>query len=106
MVLNYFHISTLPRLHEIVWCLPPIDSSGNPGTKVRPVLVRGSLRDPGTGRGALMVSYGTTKLDVAKNQFSDLIIQNAERLAQLELPSAVRFDLSLTNRLPWAQEFF
>jgi hypothetical protein len=36
----------------------------------------------------------------------DLIIQNSERLSHLDLPMAVRFDLGLTNWLPWASEFF
>lgn len=103
---DYFHISTLPRLHHIVWCRLPEDDAGKPGSTVRPGLVRASKRDPTTGRGGLLVSYGTTKLDFATRNHLDLIIQNAERLDQLDLPMAVRFDLSLTNWLPWASEFF
>jgi hypothetical protein len=103
---NYFHISTLPRLHNIVWCRLPEGDDLKPGTKVRPALVRGSKRDPATGRGALLVSYGTTKLDSNRHNHDDLIIQNFERLCQLDLPHAVRFDLGLENWLPWAEEFF
>jgi hypothetical protein len=53
-----------------------------------------------------MVSYGTTKLDTNKCAQIDLIIQNAERLDQLSLPMAVRFDLGASNWLPWTHEFF
>src|SRR4051812_28603498 len=102
---DYFHLSTLPRLHHIVWCRLP-EGGGRLGSSVRPALVRGSKRDPTTGRGALLVSYGTTQLDFAKNRHRDLIIQNHERLYQLDLPMAVRFDLGLENWLPWASEFF
>jgi hypothetical protein len=103
---DYFHTNTLPRLHHIVWCRLPEDSSGEPGSTVRPSLIRASKKDPTTGRGALLVSYGTTNLDFTARGSLDLIIQNAERLARLDLPMAVRFDLGLTNWLPWASEFF
>jgi hypothetical protein len=36
----------------------------------------------------------------------DLIIQNNQRMADLGLPMAVRFDLSKSNWLPWAVDFF
>jgi hypothetical protein len=98
---GYFHISTLPRLHHILWCRFPATSS-----TVRPALVRGSKRDPTTGRSGLLVSYGTTKLEFATRRHLDLIIQNSARLHQLDLPMAVRFDLDLANWLPWATEFF
>jgi hypothetical protein len=52
------------------------------------------------------VSYGTTNLDATRRRHVDLIIQNYDRLCQLNLPMAVRFDLGLTNWLPWAAEFF
>jgi hypothetical protein len=104
---DYFHISTLPRLHHIVWCRLPEDGDlTKPGSTVRPALVRGSKRDPANGRGALQVSYGTTQLQINQCGPVDLIIQNAARLAQLDLPMAVRFDLGLANWLPWASEFF
>ncbi|HTS40951.1 MAG TPA: hypothetical protein VMH84_10485 [Xanthobacteraceae bacterium] len=54
----------------------------------------------------MLVSYGTTRLKLVQRERIDLIIQNAGRLAQLGLPSAVRFDLGLENWLPWASEFF
>lgn len=101
---HYFHISTLPRLHHIVWCRLPED--GKPGRTVRPALVRGSKFDPSNGRSALFVSYGTIHLDLNKRNHIDLVIQNASRLNDLNLPMAVRFDLDLTNWLPWADEFF
>jgi hypothetical protein len=73
---------------------------------VRPALVRGTRRDTKTNRGAVQVSYGTTNLN--SNQYGriDLIIQNAARLRDLDLPHAVRFDLGLSNWLPWCAEFF
>lgn len=73
---------------------------------MRPALVRGSKRHPPTQRGALLVSYGTTQLDSNNCAHKDLIIQNAKRIDELDLPSAVRFDLGLTNWLPWAAEYF
>lgn len=73
---------------------------------MRPALVRGTRRHPATKRGAVLVSYGNTKLNSNKYGQVDLIIQNAERLAQLDLPMAVRFDLGKSNWLPWAAEFF
>lgn len=103
---HYFHISTLPRLHQIVWCRLPDDGESVPGRTVRPALVRATKRDPGSGRGAVWVSYGTTNLDINNRAHMDLIIQNAERLYQLDLPMAVRFDLDFANWLPWAEEFF
>jgi hypothetical protein len=105
MGLRYFHISTLPRLHYIVWCRLP-EADGTPGSSVRPALVRGSKRDRGLRRGAVLVSYGTANLDITKHSRVDLIIQNYERLDELDLPHAVRFDLDFTNWLPWCEDFF
>jgi hypothetical protein len=102
---HYFQISTLPRLHHIVWCRVP-DANGTPGQTVRPALIRGSKHDPTTGRGALLVSYGSKSLQLQKLGHLDLIIQNNTRMRQLGLPTATRFDLGLTNWLPWADEFF
>lgn len=103
--LHFFHESTLPRLHSIVWCCLP-NSDGSPGAAVTPALVRRTERNPRTKQGALMVSLGTTKLDTNGKGRHDLIIQNAERLDQLNLPMAVRFDLSNTVWFPWASEYF
>ena len=102
---HYFHESTLPRLHHIVWCRLP-DADGNPGASVRPALVRGSRRHPPTKRGALLLSCGTTRLNSNKCGQTDLIIQNSQRLYELDLSIAVRFDLGSTIWLPWAAEFF
>lgn len=103
--LHYHHISTLPRIHHIVWCCLP-DAAGNPGGTVRPALVRSTKRHPATQRSAVWVSYGTVKLDSTNCGQVDLIIQNAARLDQLGLPMAVRFDLGKANWLPWTAEFF
>jgi len=97
---------TLPRLHQVVWCRLPEGDGQTPGRSVRPALVRGSKHNPTTRRGALLVSHGTTKLDSKNCAAVDLIIQNAQRLYDLKLPMAVRFDLGLTNWLPWCREFF
>lgn len=102
---TYLHTSTLPRVHQIVWCRLP-DSDGKPGPTVRPALVRGTKRHPPTNRGAALVSYGTVRLKINERGTTDLILQNFERLSQLGLPQAVRFDLSLSNWLPWCVEFF
>jgi hypothetical protein len=53
-----------------------------------------------------LVAYGTTKLNTNKRRNIDLIIQKFERLRQLDLPMAVRFNLDTFNWLPWAAEFF
>jgi hypothetical protein len=45
-------------------------------------------------------------LDSNKFGHIDFIVQNAARLDELDLPMAVRFDLSQANWLPWAAEFF
>lgn len=103
--LNYLHTSTLPRLHSIVWCRLP-ESDGSPGSNVRPALVRATKRDRAANRGALWVSYGTANLQINKRGSIDLIIQNYERLCDLELPHAVRFDLDRFNWLPWCSDFF
>lgn len=103
--LTYFPASTLPRLHNVVWCRLP-ERDGSFGTNVRPALVRGTKRDPATNRGAVYVSYGTANLDILNRGDDDLIIQNYERLCELELPHAVRFDLDRWNWLPWCAEFF
>lgn|ERR1043166_108854 len=106
MGLQYYHINTLPRLRQIVWCRLPEGADLKPGSTVRPVLVRASKRHTETGRGALLVAYGTTRLDTGNRGSIDLIIQNVERLTTLDLPHAVRFDLGRENWLPWAAEFF
>jgi hypothetical protein len=62
--------------------------------------------DPTTRRGAVEVSYGTTKLKLGKRNKLDLIIQNATTMASFGLPMATRFDLDLSNVLPWCEEFF
>lgn len=103
--LHFFHESTLPRLHYVVWCCLP-KPDGIPGETVTPALVRGTERNPRTKQGALLISLGTTKLDTNGRGPVDLIIQNAERLSQLDLPMAVRFDLDTTIWMPWASEFF
>lgn len=105
---HYFDISTLPRLHHVVWCRVPIANNGSAklGGTVRPALVRGSARDKSSGRSRLWVSYGSAQLALSKRRHTDLIIMNAGRLAELDLPHAVRFNLGLANWLPWASEFF
>jgi hypothetical protein len=103
---SYYSLHTLPRLRHIVWCSVPDVETGKPGLTVGPALVRASKRDPTTGRGALLVHYGTQCLDANNNLGKDLIIQNAARLSDLDLPKAVRFDLGPSNWLPWAYEFF
>jgi hypothetical protein len=103
--LNYLHTSTLPRLHHVVWCRLP-ESNGSPGSNVRPALVRGTKRDRSRNRGGVLCSYGTANLNLSECGLVDLIIQNWERLDELELPQAVRFDLDLENWLPWCAEFF
>ena len=104
---NYFHISTLPRLHYIVWCrVPRTNGTIQLNSVVRPALVRGTERNPVNGRGRVLVSYGTTKLELNARRLLDLIIMNAGRLNELDLPSAVRFNLDMSNWLPWAPEFF
>lgn len=106
MELHYFQIATLPRLYDIAWCLFPDGDPNHPGPKLRPVLVRRTLMDPKTRRGAVEVSYGTTKLKLGKRNKLDLIIQNATTMASLGLPMATRFDLDHSNVLPWCEEFF
>ena len=103
---TYYDTTTLPRLHDIVWCRFPEDEPFEPGPKVRPALVRGVKLDSTTNRGAVKVSYGTTKLKWPRRSRLDLIIQNAAVLAEIGLPMATRFDLDETNTLPWCAEFF
>jgi hypothetical protein len=103
--LEYLHTSTLPRIHQIVWCCLHLADVAAERT-VRPALVRGVKRDPSTNRGAVLVSYGTSKLRFAECAHIDLILQNCERLSELDLPQAVRFDLGKSNWLPWCSEFF
>lgn len=73
---------------------------------VRPALVREIERNTKTDHGRVRVYYGTTKLESNKRRRIDLIIMNASRLNELDLPSAVRFNLDRSNWLPWAPEFF
>jgi hypothetical protein len=54
----------------------------------------------------VLVSYGTAKLDINRRNGVDLILQNYERLCELELQHAVRFVLDRSNWLPWCSEFF
>lgn len=73
---------------------------------MRPALVRETQYDPQSGRSAVRVSYGTTKLNTAQTRGLDFTIQNHERLDALGLPHAVRFDLGLFNWLPWGPDYF
>ncbi|OSJ22124.1 hypothetical protein BSZ19_46905 [Bradyrhizobium japonicum] len=68
--------------------------------------MRSTRRHPPTGRGAVEVCFGTTILDTVNRATVDLVIQNNQRLMDLDLPHAVRFDLGHDLLLPWAQEFF
>ena len=103
---TYYDSTTLPRLYDIVWCRFPEEEPFEPGPKVRPALVRGVKIDRTSGRGAVKVSYGTTKLKTFTRRRQDLIIQNTAALAEIGLPMATRFDLDQTNTLPWCAEFF
>jgi hypothetical protein len=103
---TYYDTTTLPRLHDIVWCRFPEDEPFEPGPKVRPALVRGVKIDSESNRGAVNVSYGTTNLKWMKRRKVDLIIQNAAALKEIGLPMATRFDLDHNNVLPWCAEFF
>lgn len=97
--------STTPRLNYIVWChLPQAD--GTPGETIRPALVRGTKHDRLSGRAAVYVCFGSGNLDKNNCRHSDLVIQDVRRLDQLDLPVAVRFDLSRWIWVPWAAEFF
>ena len=52
------------------------------------------------------MSYGTSHIDYIDRSAFDLIIQNNERMNELELPMATRFNLDFANWLPWCSEFF
>ena len=106
MELHYYDPATLPRRYSIAWCRFPLDKSGKPGKKLRPTLVRAVARDTESRRSAVIVSYGTKKLNLGYRDKIDLIIQNAEQLHRLGLTMATRFDLDLLQRVPWAEEFF
>jgi hypothetical protein len=103
---NFFDISTLPRKYDIVWVLFPVDQESLPGPKLRPALVRATLKSASGERGGVVISYGTTKLKLGVRDKIDLVIQNAGQLGRLGLPAATRFDLDLMSRVPWAEEFF
>src|SRR5947208_3657295 len=102
MGLQYFKKSTLPRRYDIAWCRFPVDATGMPGKKLRPTLVRATKIDTESNRSALVVSYGTTKLKLGYRDKIDLIIQSAEQMGKLGLPSATRFDLDYMNIVPWS----
>jgi hypothetical protein len=102
---TFLDTTDLPRLYDIVWCRFPEDGK-SPGPKIRPSLVRGVKKDLESDRGALKVSYGTTNLKINTRSDFDLIIQFARSLQEIGLPSATRFDLDLSNVLPWCSEFF
>lgn len=106
MGLQYFDKSTLPRRYDIAWCRFPVDATGKPGNKLRPVLVRATKVDTESNRSALVVSYGTTKLKLGVRDKIDLVIQNSEQITNLGLTSATRFDLDHMNIIPWSAEFF
>jgi hypothetical protein len=103
---SYYDIATLPRLRHVVWCSVPNVETGEPGTTVRPALVYSTKYNKTTHHGAVCVFYGTQSLNLPHSIKGDLVIQKAERLAELDLPTAIRFDLGLSNWLPWAYEFF
>lgn len=66
------------------------------------------MRDPATNRGAVQVAYGTARLDINRCGHVDFILQNNERMGELELPHATRFNLDpdRCNWLPWCSDFF
>src|ERR1700675_1340701 len=103
---TFLDTTDLPRLYDIVWCRFPEDGKKSPGRKIRPALVRGVKKELKSDQGALKVSYGTTNLKIDTRNERDLIIQFARSLQETGLPSATRFDLDLSNVLPWCSEFF
>jgi hypothetical protein len=86
-------------------------------TKARSMDARAAARPASAANPvATCESFGTTsrrsfagcvaQLNIAKCGSIDLILQNYERLCDLELPHAVRFDLGLANWLPWCSQYF
>lgn len=107
-----FHdVTTLPELHDIVWCKwPQREDKLLPGPTVRPVLVReAELRErlDGTQFGMVLVSYATSAgIDDISRQ-RDLVIE-ANECKAAGLHKATRFSLNPRDRkwLPWSDEYF
>lgn len=105
VILDY-NLATLPRPLSIVWCWFPLSEKPHePGDKCRPCLVKSAKMDD-HGQGWIEVAYGTTKLDTQNYSGRHLIIQNAEDLAEIGLPSATRFAIDRCVWLPWKRELF
>lgn len=90
---------------DIVWCrFPHAEFPTDPGPKARPGLVRGVARSPDGKIGAVEISYGTSKI-IGRPPHGLIISENIE-LAACGLTVPTCFQLDLTRRLPWTEEFF
>lgn len=106
MALTYYDIATLPQPLDIVWCrFPTSEMPKQPGPKPRPALVRSILLSKDHTRGAVEITYGTSKYSPQAKP-NDLHVCNMAEMAKCGLPQATCFMLERTIRLPWATEFF
>jgi hypothetical protein len=108
---TFYDLSSLPEVHDIVWCKWPQREDRNmPGPVVRPVLVRETqIRQKGEIRyGAVLISYATGQgIDEAARQL-DLCIEKPADVKAAGLHKPTRFSLALADRklLPWCLEYF
>jgi hypothetical protein len=113
---TFYDLSSLPEIHDIVWCKwPEREDKGKPGPVARPVLVRETrvMKKGEIRYGAVVISYATGQgldgkpIDDAAREI-DLCIEKPEEVKAAGLHKATRFSLNLADRklLPWCEEYF
>jgi hypothetical protein len=108
---TFYGISSLPEVHDIVWCKWPQREDRNmPGRIARPVLVRETeiLQKGRVQYGAVVISYASGQGIDAAARLVDLCIENPADVKAAGLHKPTRFSLAPTDkkRLPWCEEYF
>jgi|SRR5215471_18991554 len=108
---TFYGLSSLPALHDIVWCKwPQREDKNMPGKIARPVLVRETrvMQKDETRYGAVVISYASGQGIDDASRLVDLCIEKSEEVKAAGLHKPTRFSLSLRDRklLPWCEEYF
>ena len=107
-----FHdLTSLPKIHDIVWCKwPQREDKGMPGKIVRPVLVRETriMQTGATKYGAVVISYASGEGINANSRQIDLCLETPQEFKAAGLHKPTRFSLAPADRklLPWCKEYF
>jgi hypothetical protein len=102
-------LSTLPKIHDVIWCrIPHRETPDIPGDP-HPCIVRDIERYEPLGQAIVHVTRGTTNLKKDTREFLDLIVELPGELTVCGLKEPTRFDLDdAQSKIPcdWDDVFF